>query len=311
MPSFGVSPRKFVLISIFCYLATPCLAREATVVQSVAHCNGGVGTWSDASIWTPMQVPDNGKPAGTTYEVSVSGLYCFGVVFDVSFTVDQLDFSRQGYWDGAKDKAAKVRADSVSIRVLRDAWIRELVLTNAKLEIGGTAWPGHSDGWFLTDSKLKAGNYFQDGYAASSFDQSSIQVDNAFTVGQWTWSLLDGTWLQTGTLDLVGALRLRNGARVQVGGDYHQDTWAYSSLGVSLGDTDIGVNGDAYLSGNLWASLSEEGTPAIGREFTLLRCAGTIFGTWTDVDLPQLPPDRAWSLTYGQHAVTAKVVPAA
>jgi hypothetical protein len=286
------------------------LARESAVVEAVANCPDWIGYWSDASIWSTTQIPDNGKPPGVTYEVVVPPSGCFSVYLDVSFTVDQLSMGRQGYWDGAKDKAAKVRADRVSLVVLKDADIDEFVLTNSKLEVGGTASAGYSDGWFLTNSKLKTGSYRQGGLTQSRFEGSSLQVEDTFSVDGYSWAQLDGTSLQTGTLELGGALSLLNSSRVQVKGDYRQGS-ARSSLGVSLGDSDIEINGDAYLGRYLWAWLSEEGAPAIGREFTLMRCTGTIIGTWTDVDLPELPPDRAWSLIYGPRSVSLRVVPAA
>jgi hypothetical protein len=230
---------------------------------------------------------------------------------DVSFTVDQLFMGRQGYWDGAKDKAAKVRADRVSITVLKDVYIDEFVLTNSKLEVGGTASTGTDNGWLLSSSKLKAGNYSQGDSTQAWFDQSSLQVEDTFSLGPYSWAELDGTSLQTGTLELSGELKLLNGSRVQVKGDYRQTERQSAALGIALGDADLSISGDAYLGGLLWAFLSEEGVPAIGREFLLFRCTGAIIGTWSRVDLPELPPDRAWSLIYGPQSVSLRVVPAA
>ena len=153
-------PKLVGFLCLVFVFAMPCQAGAETVISSVADCHssGGTGFWSNPAIWTPMQVPDNNRPHGTTYDVVVPAYNCVGMYLDLSVTVNQL-LMRSGYWNGAKQKAPKVSAHGVSLTVLRDARIDELGMTNGKLDVGGTTWIDHSDGWVFTDSKLKTGNY--------------------------------------------------------------------------------------------------------------------------------------------------------
>jgi hypothetical protein len=315
MSLLRVSRRTLVSFPLLCVIALPCLARAGSVVSSVADCQavGGFGRWSDPAIWSPMQVPNNGRPAGTTYNVVAPGTGCLGIFLDATvITINQLSMEPLGYWDGAKDKAAKIRADGVVMNVLNNADIDELGMTNGKLTVGGTATVGISDGWFLTDSKFKAGNYHQAGFALASFVRSPIQIDDTFLVADYAWAELERSTLDTQTLELSGVLSLVDGSTVSVGGDFSQlrgELWGL--LGIQLGGgAGLSVEGDVYLDGGLFCSLKDGYVPSLGEEFTILRYKGFLNGSWAGVEVPQLPAGLAWSLVFGKQAISLKVVPA-
>ncbi len=50
--------------------------------------NGGDGSWSTASQWTPGVSPNNG--GGNTYEVTIGSTGRFGLMLDTSATVNSL-----------------------------------------------------------------------------------------------------------------------------------------------------------------------------------------------------------------------------
>jgi hypothetical protein len=300
-----------VALGILCLgLALPGLAGAETVVSSVGYCSQGVGRWSDPTIWSPRQVPDNGMPKGTTYDVYIPDGNCEGVLLDVSATVNEVSIGLHGaYWDGAKDKAAKVRAHGVSLTVLRDCKIDELGMTNGRLDIGGVAWPSHRAGWFLTDTKVKARTYRQDFSAQARFVRSTIDIEDSFFMTEDAWAELEQSTLETQKLELSdGGLLLGDGATVKVKGDFEQR--GGFRLGLQLdGRTNFSVAGGVVLGGELYGWLSDGYVPAVGDEFPILRYKGSITGNWTAIYLPQLPAGRAWSVVTAKQAVYLKVVP--
>ena len=290
----------------------PCQPAAGTVISSVADCTsvGGVGRWSDPANWIPMQVPDNGRPQGTAYDVVV-GYGCLSMGLDISVTVNRL-FLGAGYWNGAKQKAPKVSANSVSLTVLGDARIDELGMTNGKLDIGGTTWISGSDGWILTDSKVKTGNYRQDFFTVVRFARSTIETSGNFLVTDFAYTELVQSTLETRDLELsTGALSLRDRATVKVKGDFKLGPGFASGLRLQLNShTDFTVDGNVFLDGTLSGWFSDGYVPSLGEEFPILRAKGSVIGNWTNISLPQLPAGRAWSLIIADRTAYLKVIPA-
>ena len=181
-------------------LITPCQAGPETVISSVADCSsvGGLGLWSNPANWIPVQVPDNGRPHGTTYDVVASSVTCMGMHLDTSVTVNQLSM-RAGFWDGAKNKAPKVAGNGVALTVLKDCWIDELGLTNGKLDVVGTTLLSNNGGWILKDSTVRTQNYRESGYQQARFGRSIIDVTGTFAISEWAWAELRESTLKTMT----------------------------------------------------------------------------------------------------------------
>lgn len=291
-------------------IALPSLAAD-TVISSTADCHalGGTGRWSNPASWTPMQIPDNRQP-GVTYNVTVSGLYCLGMILDASVTINELTMSA-GYWGGSREKkAAKVSASGVSLTILKDARIDELGMANGKLDIGGTAWVSGSDGWVVRDTQVKARDFVIDGNPGVSFDRTAIDIARSTLITEFAWVGLSETALETGDLYLGSALSLGQGASIRVKGNYEMNG-PYSSLGILLdGRTSFVVSGNATLAGSLNCWLEDGYVPYIGEQFTILTVRGSINGDFSRLALPQLSPDRAWSLFKNGQWLVLKVVPA-
>lgn len=304
--------RKLLLLCLAFAFARPCQGGTETVISSVADCGplGGSAWWSNPAAWTPMQVPNNGRPQGTTYDVVVPGHNCLTMYLDVSVTVNQL-FLGMGYWNGAKQKATKVSANGVSLTVLKDARIDELNMTNGKLDVGGLLWISDSDGWVMADSKVKTGSYRQDSFTVTTYRNSIIETAGKFLVADYATAQLTQSTIETRELELLnGSLLLRDGATVKVKGDFKQQG-TYAGLSFELnGRTNFTVEGNAQLGGSVSGSFSDGYVPSIGEEFPILQCKGAISGSWSTGWLPQLPAGRAWSVSVAGHTVYLKVVAA-
>lgn len=299
--------KPFVLL---CFLfALPALAGSSTTISSMGDCTpvGGAGRWSNPANWVPMQVPDNGRPPGTTYDVVVPG-NCLGMLLDTSVTINSLNMWG-GFWDGSKQKPLKIHADSTSLTVINDCRIDDLGLTNGKLTVGGRTWMNNSAGWVLRDSKVKTRDYFQDFFTQASFSRSTLEVAGRFTSADFAWTLLSQSTLETQDLDLMGALSLDHGAVVKVKGDFKADDHAAISILLNA-STDFTVNGNAWLAGGLGGRFTAGYVPAPGQEFTILRAKGAITGSWSNIFLPQLPAGMAWQLVVAPRVAYLKVIAA-
>lgn len=324
MPMFTVSPRSqlansttrarshfpycnrtAVAFGLLCLVfVMPCHAGTETVISSVANCNstlGHVGRWSNPVIWSPMQVPDNGRPPGMTYDVQVPPFTCT-MLMDVSVTVNQL-FITNDYLSGAT-------ANGISLTVLGDARIDNLEMANGKLDIGGTLGMSRY-GWRLTDSKVKAGHYVQTSSTLASFARSSVEINGNSLLRDYSLAQLAQSILETHELELQdGALYLDDGGSVKVKGDFRQGG-QLSVLRLQLnGHTDFTVDGNVILGGGFSGWLSDGYVPSIGEEFPILRGKGSIIGNWSNVNLPQLPAGRGWSLIIADRTAYLKVIPA-
>ncbi len=298
-------PKLVAFLFFVLVFAMPCQGGPETVVSSVGCTPGGMAYWSNPAIWTPMQVPDNGRPPGTTYDVFVQ---CFIIDLDMSFTVNQLSM-RFAYWNGQKPPQTNARG--VSITVLRDARITGLTLANGKLTVGGTTLIDYLDGWTIKESKLKTGNYIQDSNTWASFSRSTIDVSGTARINGLAGAQLSETALETQQLELLGGnLSLQNGSTVKVKGDYIQ-SGAPASLRFHLnGSASFTVEGNAQLGGGISGLFTDGYVPTIGEEFPLLRCKGSITGSWTTAWLPPLPAGRTWSFVVADRTVSLKVVAA-
>lgn len=314
MPFSLCCNRAIVALGFVCFvLITPCQAGPETVISSVADCSsvGGLGFWSNPANWSPMQVPDNGRPHGTTYDVVASSVTCTGMYLDASVTVNQINM-RAGFWDGAKKKAPKVAANGVALTVLKDCWIDELGLTNGRLDVGGTTLLSNNGGWILKDSTIRTQNYRESGYQQARFGRSILDVTNTFAISEWAWAELRESTLKTHDLELLnGSLSLLDGAAVRVTGDLRIEApGGLAGLGFQLdGHADLMVDGNVLLSGSLSGWLSDEYVPSVGDEFPILRYKGSLIGDWVALNLPQLPEGRGWSVVIVGKTVYLKVIP--
>jgi hypothetical protein len=113
-----------------------------------------------------------------------------------------------------------------------------------------------------------------------------------------------------------GTLQMTSTGILNVGGNYDQT--ANGSLVVAIGGTTAGagfgqvnVTGTAFLAGSFSAVLVNDFAPDIGQSFPVLTY-GARDGSFNNVNLPGLPPDRRWDTNneYGANAFTLTVIPA-
>jgi hypothetical protein len=108
----------------------------------------------------------------------------------------------------------------------------------------------------------------------------------------------------------AGELRIEPAGRIDIGNDYVQ--LANGSLALELGAGSLtGVLVDvadvAQLAGTLSVELAPGYTPVIGAEFDILS-ALSVADEFDDVDLPSLPSNMAWELTYNPTGVLLTIV---
>ncbi len=297
-------PKLAAFVCLVFAFAMPCPGGGETVISAVADCRllGGYGYWSNPALWTPMQVPDNGRPPGATYEVSIPRAICPTIYLDLSVTINSF-WTMDGFFASDK-KPTKLRGNNVSFTVLRDARIDELNMTNVKFDIGGLLWISSNDGWILTDSKVKAQNYRHDGYTQNNYLRTAIETAAKFVVADFASAELRQSSIETQDLELSnGSLSLFEGSTVKVKGDFSQ-AGDYSVLRLD-GRMPLSVDGNARLGGTLYAGFPDGYHPSVGEEFTILRCKGAISGNWTLYN-----PGGTLQLVTDDHTVSLKVVAA-
>src|ERR1700693_5541692 len=65
-----------------------CLCPTAAFAQTNSSWNGGTGNWSNATDWTPNQVPNNG--GGNTYNVTIDSGGTDTLTLDQNATINSL-----------------------------------------------------------------------------------------------------------------------------------------------------------------------------------------------------------------------------
>jgi hypothetical protein len=111
----------------------------------------------------------------------------------------------------------------------------------------------------------------------------------------------DTTFKNFGTTDIQTGLLVLNGTNSLAGGTLNFGIGASNNFG------SISINGNARLTGTLSANLNNGYFPALSNSFPVV-AYGAETGMFTNLNLPLLPPGRAWRTNYGTTTFKLKVV---
>jgi hypothetical protein len=108
-----------------------------------------------------------------------------------------------------------------------------------------------------------------------------------------------------------GRLRLEAAGEININHDFTQLADGALTLEVDMSSTlgaPLDIGDQALLAGELTVELANGYIPSIGTIFPVITAAAGIEGTFDQVQLPSLPPNLGWKLTYGITDVVLQVV---
>jgi hypothetical protein len=125
---------------------------------------------------------------------------------------------------------------------------------------------------------------------------------------------LSGDGTVNGDVSMGGNFNMADPVTFKINGNYAQSNGGTLSIeldGTNPGTPDFDrllVSEQASLAGTLDIILGSSFIPAVGDSFEILTY-GSVSGTFTELDLPSLPPGDQWSESYGSDGLSLTVVP--
>jgi hypothetical protein len=109
----------------------------------------------------------------------------------------------------------------------------------------------------------------------------------------------------------TGAVTINGSGAIEINDDYLQLPNGVLTLELDAGSTTgtiIDVADGANLAGTLSVELSAGYTPMLGSEFAIVTAGDMVNGEFDEVNLPALPGDLSWELSYNDDSVVLRVV---